>query len=274
MKAECPICPHRCNLDESQIGTCGARKNSGGRISCENYGKTASIALDPIEKKPLRMFHPGTFILSTGSYGCNLHCPFCQNHRISMPDEALDVSDIPPEALIAKAVSLTSHGNIGVAYTYNEPLIGYEYVMDCSKLAREHRLKNVLVTNGYINEEPLTELLPYIDAMNIDLKSFRDDFYKRLGGSLETVKRTIELSAADVHIEVTTLIIPGENDSASEIEALSKWLSTVDKDIPLHLTRFYPRYKYADRSPTPVDTIDSLAETARHYLRYVFNGRG
>ena len=191
-----------------------------------------------------------------------------------MPDEALEVTGIPPKALIEKAVSLNDMGNIGVAYTYNEPLIGYEYVMDCSKLAHEYGLKNVLVTNGYINEEPLAGLLPYIDAMNIDLKSFNEDFYKRLGGSLEPVKRTIAHAAGKVHVEVTTLIIPGENDSAGEMEKLSKWLSTVNSEIPLHITSFFPRHKYIDKRPTPTGTINSLAWVARNYLRYVFNGQG
>lgn len=272
MKAECPICPHRCGLDEGQTGLCGARKNTGGKISCESYGKITSIALDPIEKKPLRLFFPGTYILSAGSYGCNLHCPFCQNHSISMPKDKPDASYVSPAALIENALSLKARGNIGIAYTYNEPLVGYEYVLDCSRLAREKGLKNVLVTNGYINEEPLKRLLPYIDAMNIDLKSFSNIFYEKIGGDVTTVKRAISIAAGLAHIEVTTLIIPGENDSRSEMENLSSWLSGIDGDIPLHISRFFPRYKYSGMAPTPVNVIYSLAEIARKHLRNVYTG--
>ena len=272
MKIECTICPHRCGLEAGQTGFCGARKNIDGKVSCESYGKTATIALDAIEKKPFRKFHPGTFILSTGSYGCNLRCPYCQNHKISLPEGAPDVFDVPPEALIKKALSLKENGNIGIAYTYNEPLIGYEYVMDCAKLAHENGLLNILVTNGYINEEPLTELLPYIDAMNIDLKSFRDDFYENIGGDLATVMNTISIAAKKTHLEVTTLIIPGENDGPGEMLALSQWLSKIDYEIPLHISRFFPRHKYADKAPTPFETINSLAIVARKFLPNVYVG--
>jgi len=181
MKARCGICHHRCELDEGQLGACRARRNRGGRIVCENYGRVTSIALDPIEKKPLYRFRPGSRILSVGSYGCNMRCLFCQNCAISMagPDNggkrALWV-DMTPEELVKRAAELRPYGNVGLAYTYNEPFIGYEFVMDCARLIRERGLVNVAVTNGCINEEPLLEILPYIDAMNIDLKSFRRDF--------------------------------------------------------------------------------------------------
>jgi len=272
MKAECTICPHKCSLEPDQTGLCGARKNTGEKVTCENYAKATSIALDAIEKKPLRLFHPGSNILSAGSYGCNLRCPFCQNHRISMPEGHPDVFDLPPETLVKKAVSLKDLNNIGIAYTYNEPLIGYEYVFDCAKLAREEGLKNVLVTNGYINEEPLVELLPYIDAMNIDLKGFREEIYTKLGGDLETVERTITTSAKKTHVEVTVLIIPGENESPGEMMALSQWLSKIDNELPLHISRFFPRYQYEHVAATPVDTIDNLVGIAKKYLRYVFAG--
>ena len=272
MKAECPICPNRCRVDEGQTGICGARKNTGGKIICENYGKITSIALDPIEKKPLYMFFPGTFILSVGSYGCNLHCPFCQNHSISMPAKKPDHTYMSPEVLVERALSLKSRGNIGLAYTYNEPLISYEYVMDCARLAHEHGLKNAVVTNGYIAEKPLLDLLPFIDAMNIDLKSFDAGFYKKLGGDIEVVKSTISLAAKRTHIEVTTLIIPGENDSPAEMEELSFWLSAVSPEIPLHISRFFPNFKYAGRTPTPVRRIYDLADIARKNLRYVYTG--
>jgi len=272
MKAECPICPHRCALDEDQTGLCGARKNTGGEVICENYGKIAAMALDPIEKKPLRKFYPGTTILSVGSYGCNLRCPWCQNHSISMPDHIPEVYEVSPEALVSKALSLIDRNNIGLAYTYNEPLIGYEYVMDCSRLAHEKGLKNALVTNGYINEKPLTELLPFIDAMNIDLKSFNDDFYKRIGGSLNAVRNTISLASKNAHVEVTTLIIPNENDSFDEMETLAQWIASVNNEIPLHISRFFPRHKYSGKAPASVEIIYALADIARVYLRSVYTG--
>lgn len=260
-------------LEEGQTGFCKARSNKGGVITADNYGLITSISLDPIEKKPLHRFYPGSWILSVGSYGCNLRCSFCQNHEISMADkERAGTIRISPEELVEKAVELLPEGNIGIAYTYNEPLIGYEFVRDCAKLAKENGLKNVLVTNGYINEQPLKELLPYIDAMNIDLKAFTGSFYKTISGDIETVKKTIEISAKVCHIEVTTLIIPGENDSPEEMRSLSAWLAGVDNEIPLHISRFFPRYKMSDRDATPVKTVYTLADIAREYLKHVYTG--
>jgi len=187
-------------------------------------------------------------------------------------DKTIDTLPVTPEALVQKAVDTTAKGNIGLAYTYNEPLIGYEFVYDCAKLIREKGLKNVVVTNGYICEEPLIKLLPLIDAMNIDLKAFTDTFYKKISGGLDTVKRTIELSAKTCHVEVTTLIIPGENDSEEEIASLSEWLSGISSEIPLHISRFFPRYRYLDRQPTPVEKVYRLAEVARRSLKYVYTG--
>lgn len=273
MKAVCGICPHACRLAPGQGGFCRARANTEGNIVCANYGQLTAMALDPIEKKPLRRFMPGSMILSVGSYGCNLRCPFCQNSHISMAAEAGVVTHtVPPAQLIAAARQLLPQKNIGIAYTYNEPLIGYEYVRDCAALARQYRLKNVLVTNGYVCAQPLAELLPLIDAMNIDLKGFSEHFYQRLHGDLETVKRSIVLAAAGCHVEVTTLIIPGENDGEVEMERLAAWLATVDDTIPLHISRFFPQYQYADRQPTPVETVRRLAEIAGRHLKYVYRG--
>lgn len=273
MKKVCEICPHHCAIDEGKLGFCRARTNSAGKIACENYGKLTSIALDPIEKKPLKRFFPGSFILSVGSYGCNLRCPFCQNCEISMADGSkFSTENVMPETLVSMAESLTSRGNIGIAYTYNEPLISYEYVMDCARLAKEKGLKNVVVTNGYICEEPLRGLLPFIDAMNIDLKAFSDEFYKKIKGDLETVKQTISLAARQCHVEVTTLIIPDENDGEEEMGRLSSWLASIDPDIPLHVTRFFPRWLMMDRKATPVEKIYRLAGIARENLNYVYEG--
>ena len=272
MKSKCPICPHRCTLVPEETGLCGARKNADGKIVCDSYGKISAAALDPIEKKPLRRFFPGMLIFSVGSYGCNLNCPFCQNHRIAKPLDKLNLTNVPPDALVQKALSFKEQGNIGIAYTYNEPLIGYEYVMDCAQLAHSHGLKNVLVTNGYIEKAPLSKLLPFIDAINIDLKSFNSEFYKKLGGDIETVKNTILLAASEVHIEVTNLIIHDENDSPSEMENLASWLSDISTEIPLHVSRFFPCYKYSDKAQTPVETVYALADIARKHLSYVYTG--
>ncbi len=272
-KVRCDICPHNCLLGEGQTGFCRARSNRGGAIRLDSYGLVTSMSLDPIEKKPLYRFYPGSRILSVGSYGCNLRCSFCQNYEISMAGkERGGTVCVSPEELAEKAIELMPQGNIGIAYTYNEPLIGYEFVMDCAKLARPKGLKNVLVTNGYINEAPLEKLLPYIDAMNIDLKAFTDSFYKKISGDIETVKKTIETAASSCHVEVTTLIIPGENDSEEEMRSLSAWLTRIDRNIPLHISRFFPRYKMTDRDATPVKAVYSLADIARENLKYVYEG--
>ena len=269
----CELCFHRCNLYEGQTSFCWARTCRDGKIVPLNYGKVASLALDPIEKKPLRRFRPGSKILSVGSFGCNLRCPFCQNHEISMSgDGELETAEVSPEVLADKALELRPYGNIGVAYTYNEPLIGYEYVRDCAALVRERGMVNVLVTNGTIEEVPWRELLPLIDAANIDLKGFTPEWYGRLGGDLETVKRSIVLAAERCHVEVTTLLIPGENDSEEEIRSLAQWLASVGKNIPLHLSRFFPRYRMMDKPPTSVEWIYRLADAAREYLSFVYTG--
>ncbi len=269
----CELCFHHCDLSEGQTGFCRARACRDGKIVSLNYGKITSIALDPIEKKPLRRFHPGSRILSVGSFGCNLRCPFCQNHEISMSgDGELEMAEVSPEALADKALELRPYGNIGVAYTYNEPLVGYEYVRDCAALVHERGMVNVLVTNGTIEEATWRELLPLINAANIDLKGFTPEWYRRLGGDLETVKRSISLAAERCHVEVTTLLIPGENDSEEEIRMLAQWLASVDRNIPLHLSRFFPRYRMTDRSPKPEERVYRLADIAREYLAFVYTG--
>ena len=266
-EAVCPVCFHHCRLRDGQYGRCRARKNKEGTIICDNYGKITALALDPIEKKPLCDFFPGSRILSAGSYGCNLSCPFCQNHDISMNGaEKTEWRMMTPEELADLADQCRPEGNIGIAFTYNEPLIGYEYVRDTARLIRERGMKNVLVTNGTAELQVLEELLPYIDAMNIDLKGFTEEYYRKLGGELEVVKRFITRAAADCHVELTTLIVPGENDRTDEMEREAEWIASVDPKISLHVTRFFPRYRMTDRDATEVETVYRLKDTAKKYL--------
>ncbi len=277
MKTICHTCMHHCSLEPGQRGLCRARKNEGGRIVCENYGKITSLALDAVEKKPLKLFYPGSRILSVGSYGCNLRCAFCQNHEISMSDfETAETVFISPQALAEKALACKDAGNIGVAFTYNEPLVGWEYIRDTGILVKQAGMKNVLVTNGTASVEVLEEILPLIDAMNIDLKGFHDSYYRELGGDLETVKEFILRAAAGCHVELTTLIVPGKNDTVSEMEKEAEWIASVEeavgKKIPLHVTRFFPRYHMMDKEATEVGKVYALAEAARKYLAYVFVG--
>ena len=269
----CQVCPHRCKLSEGQTGRCRARKNVGGNSVSINYGKLTSIALDPIEKKPLARFYPGSMILSVGSFGCNMDCPFCQNDFISMAAEnEVPTKYVAPELLADYAVRLKDDGNIGVAYTYNEPLTGFEYVRDTAKMVRALGMKNVVVTNGCFCAETLAEVLPWTDAFNIDLKGFTDEFYKKLGGDLETVEAFIKTAAQSSHVEVTTLVVPGENDSPAEMRELSGWLASVDRKIPLHVTRFFPRRKMADKQPTDIKLLYELADVASRNLDFVFVG--
>ena len=272
MSVTCELCFHRCALEEGRTGLCRARANRGGRIVPLSYGKLTALALDPIEKKPLRRFHPGSLVLSAGSFGCNLRCPFCQNAEIAWAGAEVPTHTVSPEALAGEALRLRDRGNIGVAYTYNEPLVGYEYVRDCAALVRGAGLVNVLVTNGTVAEGPWRDLLPLLDAVNIDLKGFDPAWYRRLGGDLETVKGSIALAAGRCHVEVTTLIVPGENDSAEEMEALARWLSSVGRDIPLHVSRFFPRHRMRDCPPTPVETVYRLTDVARRHLWNVYTG--
>ncbi len=271
--AVCQTCVHHCDLKPGQWGICRARRNEGGNIVCGTYGMVSALALDPIEKKPLYRFHPGSMILSVGSFGCNLRCPFCQNHDISMAGpEGEDGTFLSPEDLVEQAISCRRWGNIGVAFTYNEPLVGWEYVLDVARLVRKAELKNVLVTNGTVSPAVLEKLLPFVDAMNIDLKGFREGYYRKLGGSLDAVKESILQAAGRCHVELTTLIVPGENDSVRDMEEEAKWIASVSEEIPLHVTRFFPRYHMQDRDATETESVYRLAETAREYLKYVFVG--
>jgi len=267
---KCGLCPHYCHIGVDCAGKCGARTNQGGTLYASSYGSVTSVALDPIEKKPLYMFYPGKKIVSIGSYGCNFHCPFCQNHSISMEYKNLRFEQMTPELVRDVALLAVKDDNIGVAYTYNEPLIGYEFVSDCSALIRKAGLMNVLVTNGYINKEPLEKLLPMIDAMNIDIKGESERTYKKVGGTLDIIKDTIDTAYKHCHVEVTTLILPDENEN--DVEELAIWISELDPELPYHLSRFFPRYKYSDRAPTPPETMYRVYEIAKRHLKNVFLG--
>ena len=283
-KVACPVCPHRCVISEGGTGRCRARGTRNGKNVSLNYGIVSSIALDPIEKKPLQRFFPGSSILSVGSFGCNLNCPFCQNWEKSMADcrefagddnGTASESYIAPDILAEAADKLRNRGNIGVAFTYNEPLIGYEYALDTAKLLRKMGLKTILVTNGCVNEEIAKQILAYTDALNIDLKSFRPEIYgDMLGGDLKAVQRFIELAVERCHVELTTLIVPGMNDSEAEMRDLSGWIASLTngEDIPLHVTRFFPRYRMSGADPTERDTVLRLAAVAQEKLKYVYPG--
>ena len=272
-KAVCPLCLHHCALEEGEVGICRARIGRRGGVEPLYYGKLSALALDRVEKKPLRRFYPGRMVLSLGSFGCNLHCPFCQNHRIAQPDGAPAYwQEWTPQALVRRAAELAGRGNIGLAYTYNEPLVNYEFVRDCARAVRERGMANILVTNGTMEPEPWQALLPLLDAVNIDLKGFSAGWYRRLGGDVEVVRRAIAQAAARCHVEVTTLLIPGENDGEEEIRALCRFLADIRPDIPLHLSRFFPHYRMRGRAATPVETVYRLVEVAREYLTWVYPG--
>ena len=273
MENICQVCMHHCRLKPGQQGICRARKNEEGTILCGNYGRVTSLNLDPIEKKPLKMFHPGSLILSVGSYGCNLRCPFCQNHEISMADESsVEFVQMLPKELVERASKYRLVGNLGVAFTFNEPLVGWEYVRDAARLVHDQGMKNVMVTNGSAELWVLEALLPYIDAMNIDLKGSRPEYYQKLGGDLETVKAFIARASRDCHVELTTLIVPDENDDVFQMEEEAAWIASINREIPLHVTRFFPRYQMTDRKATEVSQVYALAQTAEKYLNYVFVG--
>ncbi|MCR5789653.1 MAG: AmmeMemoRadiSam system radical SAM enzyme [Lachnospiraceae bacterium] len=284
----CEVCAHHCRLSPGQTGRCLARQNRDGKIISLNYGIVTSLALDPIEKKPLNRFCPGSRILSVGSFGCNLNCPFCQNHTISRvgaegficPVSGTDTDAdtdhsaeyISPKELADTAQSVKNRGNIGVAFTYNEPLIGYEYVLDTAKLVHEYGMKNVLVTNGSVSLSVLNRLLPRIDAMNIDLKAFTEKAYEVMGGDLSQTKAFIEEAVKSCHVELTSLIVPGLNDRAEEMEAEAVWISSLSPEIPLHITRFFPMYRMKDRAPTDVALLYALKRIAEKHLKYVYVG--
>ena len=273
-KVQCTLCPFNCVLSPGQTGLCKARKNVDGEMISLTYGKPVSLAIDPIEKKPFFHFYPGTQAFSLGTAGCNLHCDFCQNWQISqVSPEKVPNYEISSENIVKKAIE---SGSKSIAFTYNEPIVFYEMMLETAKLAKQKSLRTVMVTNGYINTEPLEELAEYIDAANVDLKAFTEKFYsKHTGATLEPVLRSLKtLKKKGVFIEVTNLIVPGENDTEKEITELCEWIKTnLGKETPLHFSRFFPAYKLQNVPPTPVETLKMAKKIAEKVgLKNVYIG--
>ncbi len=269
----CRLCPHNCLIEDENEGICGVRVAKGGQLYSLNYGLCAAINFDPVEKKPLYHFYPGRYILSIGTYGCNLSCSFCQNWGLARGKPSGPAATLRPKDVLER---LDSKGGpekaLGVAYTYNEPTVWYEFMYDTARLLNSRDYKNVMVTNGYINREPLEQLLPYIDAMNIDLKSFNDQFYRtHCGGLKAPVLKTIERAVESCHVEITCLLIPTLNDKLNEVEGLSRWLGSLNRDIPLHFSRYFPQHKM-ELPPTPPHVLRQAREVALKYLNYVYLG--
>ena len=272
LKVICELCPQNCVIADGCRGFCSVRSNRNGILYSDIYGKISGLAFDPIEKKPLYHFYPGRQILSVGSVGCNLKCLFCQNSDISQTSNTNFLQDVNSEYLLKASQSIKE--NIGIAYTYNEPLINYEFVHETAKLFSANKMKNVIVSNGLINEEPLKDLLKYIDAANIDLKGISREFYKKNcgAGTPENVLNTIKtLYSAGIIVEVTNLIVTGANDELEDIKKLVGAVADISKDIPLHFSRYFPRYKY-NQPQTPEKIMIEAYEFAQTKLSYVYAG--
>ncbi|NOZ76542.1 MAG: AmmeMemoRadiSam system radical SAM enzyme [Euryarchaeota archaeon] len=272
-KVRCGLCSHRCTIKEGRRGICGVRENRDGTLYTLNYGLTSSVAPDPIEKKPLFHFYPGTTVFSLGTVGCNFRCMHCQNYNISQRplEEAPFLHDYPPETAVELA---KDHGCAGIAWTYNEPTIWFEYTYDSAVLAKKEGLYTVYVTNGYMTEEALDTIAPHLDAMNVDVKGFTDEFYKEIASAklapvLETVERAVEKG---IFVELTYLVIPTRNDGDEEIRRFASWVAQLDPEIPVHFSRFHPDYQMMDLPPTPVKTLERARELALESLSYVYTG--
>lgn len=270
----CKLCPHNCLIKPEKIGICRVRKNVNGKLFAENYGKICSYNFDPIEKKPLYHFFPGRSIFSIGSFGCNLRCKFCQNWSISQVciADADHFREASPGEIVDMAAG--NNDNIGIAYTYNEPVVWFEYMIDIARLAKNRGLKNVMVTNGFINSEPLEELISLMDAFSVDLKAFTEDFYKTMTGSaLQPVLNTLKaIRKAGRHLEVTNLVITGTNDDEAGFSRMVDWLgSELGVNTVLHLSRYFPMYKM-DKNPTPEEVLYKFYKIAKERLNYVYLG--
>jgi len=276
-KVICELCPHYCKLKENQIGICSVRKNLSGKLYSLVYGKSIAVHVDPIEKKPLFHVAPGSGSFSMATAGCNFHCKFCQNSDISQVSSTIDLNLIGQELSPAELVAMAVRNNcLSIAYTYTEPTIYFEYAYDTAKIAHQQGLLNVFVTNGFINPEPLHYIQEYLDAANVDLKSYSDSFYKKLiGAKLTPVLETLKLmKKLNIWVEVTTLIIPGENDSEEELKQIANFIKNeMGEETPWHISRFYPQYKFGNHTPTPVSTLQKAYDIGKdHGLRYIYMG--
>ena len=273
-RIQCRLCPHQCKINENKRGICGVRQNENGKLYTLIYGSCSSVAVDPIEKKPFYHLYPGTNAFSLGTVGCTFKCEHCQNYTISTAQpEDVHLEEILPK----KAVELAKqYGCKGIAWTYNEPTIWHEYSYDSAKLAKKEGLYTVYVTNGYINEDPLREISPYLDGINIDIKAFNEDFYKKIcGGGLEPVLKTCTLTnELGIHLELTYLVLPNYNDSNGEIQRFCNWVKDkLGEDVPLHFSRFHPDYKMRNEQLTPVKTLLNAYEIAKKTgISYVYLG--
>lgn len=267
----CQLCPHQCRIPEGGRGLCHVRTRKGEKVYSQNYGVVTSMALDPIEKKPLYHFYPGAKILSVGTTGCNFACNFCQNWQIAQ--EEAEGTSITPERLHELVLRYKTEGNIGIAYTYSEPAVWLEFILDVAPLVKNSGMKNVMVTNGFLSAEPWEALIPVLDAVNLDIKGFTSSFYQRLcRGRLNPVLESAQRLVGRVHLELTNLLIPGENDSDEEIKSLVEWITQeLGSDVPVHFSRYYPQYKM-DLPPTDPARLERAYSIAREKLNYVYLG--
>ena len=268
----CELCPHFCRLKNKEMGLCGVRQEEDGKLYSLNYGVCAGMALDPIEKKPLYHFRPGRQVFSVGTLGCNLGCGFCQNWHLARQSPGVQTVRLTPKQLVARLDDYKLHDPVGMAYTYSEPGMWIEYVLDTARLVRDRGYKNILVTNGFLNEAPLRQLLPLIDAFNIDVKAFRDEYYREhCAGRLEPVLRYVEIAAESAHVELTYLVVPTLNDKEEDIRRFVDWVAAINPAIPVHFSRYYPQHKF-QLSPTPVAVMERIRSVAKDKLRYVYLG--
>jgi len=275
-KVSCSLCHHNCEIEPSKFGVCGVRQNKGGKLYTQVYGNIIAAHVDPIEKKPLYHFLPGSKSFSIATIGCNFRCPFCQNWQISQASKSKDSLATGQECLPQEVVrAAEKHGCQSISYTYTEPTIYFEYAHDTAKLAKKDGLANVFVTNGYMSLDALETIRPFLDACNVDLKAFSENFYKKMCGArlqpvLDSIRRMKDM---DIWVELTTLIVPGQNDSEKELTQIARFISELDPNIPWHISRFHPDYKYTDATATPLNSLRLAYNIGKNEgLHYIYIG--